>query len=473
MNTNNILLNSVLDSDSYKFTQPIYYPEGMENLYSYIEARGGKYDSTMFFGLQIYLKEYLSRKITQEMVEEAKEFIDQHIGLNVFNYEGWSYIATELKGELPLLICAVAEGSLIPNKNVLVTIQCTDPKVPWLTSFVETSILRSVWFGSTVATISYNMRQTCKKYLEETADNFDSLPFSILDFGARGANSFESAGIAACANLSTGMMGSDTITGNLFAKKYYNAFMPSYSVRATEHSVMTSYGKENEYESLKRILELTPDGQIISIVLDSWDCFTAAKYLVDLKDIVISKNLQLVCRPDSGEPSEVLPKLYKILEDGYGHTINVKGYKILNNVKLLWGDGISPDNIFKMLDIVKNIGYSTQTIMLGCGGKLVQENISRSTLNFAMKASAIEIDEVWKDICKDPVTDPGKQSKKGRVKLYKDHNENKIFSTSFLTREFGDEYELLLIPVFKNGKILREYSFDEVRQNSEKCQNGK
>src|ERR1700722_1416140 len=121
--------NLILRTDSYKASQSKQYVSGATSLSSYLESRGGVYPATLFLGLQYYLKEYLSTPITVADVEEAKEFFELH-GVD-FNYEGWMYIATELKGKLPVRIRAVPEGSLIPVSNVLMTIESTDPKVFW------------------------------------------------------------------------------------------------------------------------------------------------------------------------------------------------------------------------------------------------------------------------------------------------------------------------------------------------------
>ena len=52
--------NIILATDSYKLTHWKQYPENTTNVYSYFESRGGEFDSTVFFGLQYYLKRYLS-----------------------------------------------------------------------------------------------------------------------------------------------------------------------------------------------------------------------------------------------------------------------------------------------------------------------------------------------------------------------------------------------------------------------------
>jgi nicotinamide phosphoribosyltransferase len=135
--------NLILDTDSYKASHWLQYPPGTTAIYSYLESRGGKYAQTVFFGLQYILKEYLSQPVETWMVEEAKQFFQAHG--EPFNEEGWMYIAQDLKGHLPIRIRAVAEGSVVPTHNVLITIESTDPKAFWLVSWLETLLLR-VWY---------------------------------------------------------------------------------------------------------------------------------------------------------------------------------------------------------------------------------------------------------------------------------------------------------------------------------------
>ena len=150
--------NLILTTDSYKQSHYLQYPEEMTYMHDYIESRGGSYGVTKFFGLQYYLKEYLSKPITKEMVEEAKEICKLH-GVP-FNEDGWNYIA-EL-GYLPIKIRAVEEGVVVPNHNVLITVESTDEKVAWITGFVETLIMK-VWYPITVTTFSYKIKKIRKK----------------------------------------------------------------------------------------------------------------------------------------------------------------------------------------------------------------------------------------------------------------------------------------------------------------------
>lgn len=144
--------NIILNTDSYKSSHYLQYPPKSEYVSSYIEARGGEYPKTLFFGLQAFIKEYLLTPITQEEINEAKAILTAH-GLP-FNEEGWQYILDEYDGYLPIEISAIKEGMLVPLKCPLVQVVNTDKNVPWLTSYMETALLRAIWFPTTVATLS-------------------------------------------------------------------------------------------------------------------------------------------------------------------------------------------------------------------------------------------------------------------------------------------------------------------------------
>ncbi|NIU02570.1 MAG: nicotinate phosphoribosyltransferase, partial [Nitrosopumilaceae archaeon] len=140
---NNINAKSIiLNVDSYKMSHVWQYPPNTEYVFSYVESRGGKYDETVMFGLQSYLKEYLSEPVTIDDVETAKQFIEGHG--EPFNYGGWLRLIEKHEGYLPVEIKAVPEGTPVKVGNILVSVVNTDPEFFWLTSYIETSLLRAV-----------------------------------------------------------------------------------------------------------------------------------------------------------------------------------------------------------------------------------------------------------------------------------------------------------------------------------------
>lgn len=456
----------ILNVDSYKVSMDQMYPENTTKVYSYIESRGGMYPETLFFGIQAFIKEYLTQPITQEEIDRTEHFWGLHG--EVFNKDNWQYILDNHNGYLPLVIKSVPEGSIVPVGNVLATVENTDPNCYWLTTWVETALLRAIWYPTTVASQGLSIKRIIKKFLDETGDS-DILQYKLNDFGARGVSSNESAMLGGMAHL-VNFSGTDTVAGVLGAMEYYNGGMVGTSVIATEHSVITSWGRENEADSYRNVIKKF-NGKIISLVADSYDIYNACRNIFgkELKDDIINMHGFLVIRPDSGVPIDVIcgtffsndPEcnkgIIRILAEEFGTTTNSKGYKVLNNVRILQGDGIDGNVIHNILEMLKAMGYSADNILFGMGGQNLQK-VDRDTMKFAMKCSSICVDGEWRTVQKDPITDSGKKSKAGRVTLYKTNG--KYHSG------VEDWEESALITTYLNGALMNEISFDEIRNNA-------
>ena len=448
--------NIILSADSYKYSQFNQYPPGTEYVYSYVESRGGKYDDTVFFGLQAFLLEYMTREITMEDIDEAEEIILAHG--EPFYREGWEYIVRQHDGRLPVEIKAVAEGTVVPVSNILMSIVNTDPKCYWLTSFLETALLRAIWYPTTVATNSREIKKVILDALERTGTPAD-IGFKLHDFGARGVSSLESAGIGGAAHL-VNFMGTDTIEAILFARRYYGADIAGFSIPAMEHSTVTSWGRENEVDSYRNMLKQNAKpGGLVACVSDSYDIFNACKmWGTELKNDVINSGATVVIRPDSGEPWKVVLQCVQILDQHFGSTTNEKGYKVLNNVRVIQGDGITIHSIDQILTALESCGYSADNVAFGQGGALLQI-VNRDDQKFAMKCSEIIVNGESRDVFKDPITDTGKRSKKGRLKLIKDES-----GKFYTTRETAAmSYPDILKVVYRDGKMVSNQNFDDIR----------
>ncbi len=450
------------DVDSYKASHFLQYPPGTEYVSSYIEARGGDFDTMLFFGLQAYLKRYLSRAITLAEIDYAEELWLAH-GVP-FNRAGWMHILEKHKGVLPLRIQAVREGSVLPIKNVVVQVENTDPAVPWLTSYIETALLRAVWYPTTVATLSWHVKQIIRKYLEKTCENPEvELPFKLHDFGARGSTSYEAASLGGLAHL-VNFQGTDTVSALLAGRNYYGADMAGFSIPASEHSTMTAWGRARETEAYDNMLtQFGGKDKVFAVVSDSYDLFRAVKKIWGgiLKKKVIENGGTLVVRPDSGNPIKVCVDVVESLGDIFGYRINTRGYKVLPSyIRVIQGDGVHALSIEAILQRLKKKGWSAENIAFGMGGALLQRDIHRDTMNWAMKANAIKFvgESEWQDVYKDPITDPGKKSKRGRQALVKEVGAYKTIRNSDLGK--GNN---LLQEVWRDGKLLREQTLDEIR----------
>jgi nicotinamide phosphoribosyltransferase len=460
---NNNLKNIILKTDSYKLSHSVQYPTGTEKVYSYFESRSGaKFNETTFFGLQAYIKKYLlGVVVTRQDVEEAKEFADSHVGPGIFNYEGWMYIVEKHGGKLPVRIKAVAEGTSVSTSNVLMTIENTDSKCFWLTNYLET-LLVQVWYGSTVATLSRDNKKNILQALVESGDPA-GIMFKCHDFGYRGVSSDESAGMGGMAHL-VNFMGTDTMAGIIYAKEYYNAEMAGFSIPASEHSTITSWGREGETEAMKNMLVKYNKSPLVACVSDSWDVENACANIWggELKEAVLAHNGTLVIRPDSGNPLKIVPQLIKILGDKFGFRTNEKGYLVLNDhVRVIQGDGITNESIPLILAELKKDRLSADNLAFGSGGGLLQM-VNRDTQRFAFKCSSITINGHEREVFKNPITDSTKASKKGRLALVKEDGKWDTINEA----ELGDRKNYLET-VFENGELVKEITFDEVRKNAE------
>lgn len=452
--------NLILCVDSYKTSMFVQYPPGTQHVYSYIESRGGTYDRTLFFGIQMFIKQYLLKPITMGDVNEAAAFFSIH-GVP-FNREGWEYIVNTHGGWLPLLISSVPEGKVIPTHNILVSVVNTDPECFWLTSYIETALLRAVWYPTTVATQSWFIKQKILWYLEETSDDpKGQINFKLHDFGARGVSSAESAAIGGAAHL-VNFMGSDTIEGILAARHFYSCGMAGYSIPAAEHSTITSWGRDREEDAYRNMVaQFAHPGALVAVVSDSYDLWNALDNLWGdkLRQEVIDSGAVVVVRPDSGDPVLVSTATVRHLAEKFGVTVNSKGYKVLNNVRVIQGDGVNAQSIEAILRTLKAEKFSADNIAFGMGGALLQ-GINRDTQKFAMKASAACINGEWIDVYKDPITDSGKRSKRGRLALIR---ENGSYETVLAE---GNHWRNILRPVYRDGVLLREVSFDIIRETA-------
>lgn len=463
--------NPILDSDSYKYSHFLQYPPGTLNVSSYIEARpGGEFDKTVFFGLQGFLKRYFTQPITHEMVGEAEQIITAH-GVP-FNWGGFTRIVDRHGGLWPVEIEALPEGLVVPTGIPLVQIKSTDDQLPWLPSFLETQLLRGVWYPTTVATLSWHAKQIIAEHLNRTCDDPEPvLPFRLHDFGARGTASKEQSQIGGAAHL-VNFMGTDTVQGLLWAKQYYGADMPGFSIPAAEHSTMTSWGEARETEAYRNMVEqFGGDGRMVAVVSDSYDIYHAVKEIwgKQLKSIVENNGGTVVVRPDSGDPTKVPVDVLELLMETFGFRMNGKGFKVLPDfIRVIQGDGMDLPTIKQLLLNLTEKQISAENIAFGMGAGLLQK-VNRDTLRFAQKANAVlanadryGTDPIWSDVRKTVKTDPGKSSKAGIQAVTREGNGAWAAAKANAVPVSAN----LLEPVYRDGEILRDQTFEEVRANA-------
>lgn len=472
--------NPLLATDVYKMGHMEQYKPGTTKVVSYLLARTDKqYSKTVFFGLHYLLRIYFARRLTPEMAEEFLENRKAILGSNSETVTR-KIRALGALGYFPIRIKAVKEGTVMPVRNVLMTIENTHPDFEWMPGFVESLILK-VWDAITTASCSFTYRQIVDAvYARSVDDELQFLrEFAVHDFGYRGSKTEEEAAITGGAHLLS-FTGSDTVPSREWLIRNYRASRNSpflLSVPASEHSVMCSFGRTDEMEAFRHMLNLYPTG-IVSIVSDTYNV-----YEVCSKDGFAGKLAKqiyarpeagkVVFRPDSGNPEYVIcgdpsapvgsrerAGVLRLLEEAFGFTVNKKGYKVLHaKVGLIYGDGMYLSRYLRTLRrMMEELGFASSNLVIGVGGIL--RNHSRDTMGFALKAVYIENDGEGVPLMKDPVTDQSKKSHKGLVTLTRDDAGNYITNDECSPEEFETG---LLLPVFEDGDILYEPIFDEVR----------
>jgi nicotinamide phosphoribosyltransferase len=463
-------INLATLTDIYKETHYGLIPPDTRYMWSYLESRGvtdkGVNPQTLVYGPQMGIKAYLEGVVIEESdLQEAADFCKKIFGgFDYFNYDGWKKMYDRYGGKLPIEIRVVPEGTIVGCHNVLMSVVNTDPDFPFIVNFLETILLQMAWYPITVASQSFAIKKLINKWARKTG-GVENNPYHLNDFGFRGVSSTESAGIGGSAHL-VNFDGTDTIRGIEYAQFYYDYKSPVYgnSVVASEHSATIVWGEENEVKAYRHFMEQYPEG-IISIVADSYDLRDAIKMFgTELKDLVVNRKGKVVIRPDSGYPPTVMVQTLKDLEKYFGTETNSMGYKVLPSyVGVIYGDFIRYGMIDDICEAAENAGFSTDNFVFGMGGALLQQ-VNRDTYKFAFKTSAVDRGGVWYDVSKHPAQDMSKKSKAGKLQLIENSD------GTFRTQKYNPVHEDLncLVPVFRNGEIIKSYTFDEIRKRTEK-----
>ncbi len=468
--------NICLDVDSYKLSHWPQYPEGTDYMMSYLESRGGEFDECTLFGLQYLLHEYLSKAVTKEHVVEAANFAGAHG--EPFNYGGWMHIVNKYEGCLPVRIRAIPEGTVVPVKNAVLTIECFDKECFWIVSWLETMLSR-LWYPSTIATCSRESKKILNHYLQLSSDTPEAdIWFKIQDFGARGVSCLEQSRLGGAAHLLS-FMGSDTIEGIRMLNHYYDSPMAGFSIPAAEHSTVSSWGRNKETDFYNHFVKtfLTdrqlPPGipKLAACVSDTYNIFEAVKFWCspEMRETLKASGGTLVIRPDSGEPVSTLVQIFDLLAKELGDeiTINKKGYRVLPSyLRVIQGDGIDRQMMKFILEVLVNEhGWSATNIAFGSGGGLLQK-VNRDTQKWAFKTCCIRVEGMLRNVYKDPITDPGKKSKSGLLDLVHAGNpgERCGYETVNLSEIGKYHADSILQTVFEGGRILVNTTLDECRE---------
>ncbi|MGL5956393.1 MAG: nicotinate phosphoribosyltransferase [Brevinema sp.] len=424
MTRSNILRS--MATDAYKASHFLQLPPNTKAVRFYIAPRralSSECQQYLVFGIRYFIERYLQIPITLEDIEDVRKIWNSfNIGGSSYDFplHGFQKIATMYQGLLPIKIVGVKEGQILTQYNTpIFIISIDDPDLVWLPGFIETALQRSIWYPSTVATTSFNIKQELKKAydLSVSPENYYTLNFRLHDFGARGASSGESASIGGLAHL-LNFMGTDTMEAVYLGYKLYGIPINELasSIPATEHSTVTSWGDgfQGERAALLNFIQAceTNHDKVFSFVSDSYDYFYTIDNLwgdPEIIQLIKSKGLTPIVRPDSGDPIEVVLYALEALSKTWGYHINSKGFKVLDTIRIIQGDGMNSVLIKKLVDIILKHNYSVENVAFGMGGGLLQK-LNRDSMSWAMKMYRLNDNGVWRDIQKKPVTQQDKQS---------------------------------------------------------------
>lgn len=479
-------INPIFLKDFYKVSHHNMYPKGTNLIFSNFTPRKSRMpgiNHSVFFGLRYFIMKYLGKfeysldsHNTSWIIDEYEKTIKATLGATDSTHikKLWEL------GYLPIAIYALPEGSVVPNGVPALVIYNTHPDFYWLTGMLETLLSCTLWGACTSATIAREYRLLLDKFAADTSDQPEFVDYQAHDFSMRGMFGVEAACISGMAHLQY-FKGTDTIPALLCNQEYYDKPLHIASVPATEHSVMSAGGKENELETYERLLEIYPTG-ILSIVSDTWDLWrVVSEYLPKLKDRILQRDGRLVIRPDSGDPVEILcglpahdkgvsgelkqcyrqMGLIDALWDIFGGTINSKGFKQLDpHIGAIYGDSITLDRARAICERLRVKGFASTNIVFGIGSFTYQYN-TRDTLGWAMKATYIEVDGVGRAITKDPITDDGtKKSHSGLLRVVRMptfDDDILIVQENCTWEEFYAQVNELKL-VYKDGKIIDDCS---------------
>lgn len=479
------MLNAMLLCDFYKLSHRMMYPEGTTKVFSTWTPRTSRIpgvNEVVAFGAQAFIKDGLIEYFNEMFFKQKKEGVVAEYKRIVKHTLGipspdTSHIeALHDLGYLPLSIKALPEGTLVPLRVPMLTVENTDPRFFWLTNYIETLASCQLWQPATSATIAREYRKILDAAAMETVGNTDFVQFQGHDFSFRGMSSLGSAELSGMGHLLS-FAGTDTIPAIQGAERLYNANVEKElvgtSIPATEHSVQCAYG--NDYKYLKRMItEVHPSG-FVSIVSDGYDFWDVIGSVVpSLKQDIMQRDGRVVIRPDSGDPVAIVcgnPEASTELErkgaiealwDIFGGTVTEKGYKLLNShIGLIYGDAITIPRAAEIVSRLREKGFASINVVFGIGSYTYQYN-TRDTFGFALKSTFCVINGEDKMIYKDPKTDDGtKKSQKGRVAVVKGTAGLQLVD-GLSSRETvqGDQ----LVEIFRDGKLLKDDSFEAIRK---------
>ena len=490
--------SALFQTDAYKLGHIHMYPEGTTKVLSNFTNRGSRLDGVdhvVHFGLQAFLQKFCIEAFAPFFAADEDEVCAEYqAGLNDIlgpNTIGTDHIrALHRRGYLPLIFRSVPEGTRVPLLVPSVTVESTEPEFFWLVNYIETALSASIWQPSTAATIADKYRGILDAAAAATGTDRGFVDWQLHDFSFRGMSGIDAAAASGAGHLLS-FKGSDSLGAMDFIRRYYNSSHGAAngqilgSIPATEHAVMCAGGRDGEEETFRHVLRVNPTGNV-SLVSDGYDLWNVLQNILPaLKAEITARDGNVIIRPDSGDPADIVcgtssrpgtvlaaqappmaqdPAFHGVvalLDAEFGSTLNAAGYKLLNKVRVMYGDSITTDRAADITSRLKTMGYASENIVLGAGSYTYQY-VTRDTFSSAVKVTYIEVDGEARNVFKDPITAKGsKRSATGRLAVTRNAG-GELVLTEKATPEQEDASELQ--PVWANGAFIRRQSFADVRE---------
>lgn len=477
--------------DGYKVGHPFQYPADTTLVNSNWTPRTSRIpsvDKVLVFGPQYFVKEYLQDQWGRNFFDKPRQQVVDKYNRRIKNYLGAAVPIDHVEalhkvGYLPLRLKALREGTLCPLRVPVLTVQNTQDHAYWLTNMIETLMSNVLWLPMTSATTAYGYRKRFMRAAQLTGVPSEFTKWQGHDFSMRGLPGLEAACMSGAAHLLS-FYGTDTIPAIDWLEEYYGADsdkeLVGGSVPATEHSVMSVAGKQDELETFRRLItEVYPTG-IVSIVSDTWDFWKVlTEYLPQLRDTILARDGKVVIRPDSGDPVKIIcgdpdaaegsPErkgAIRVLYEIFGGPLSSTGFQHLDpHIGLIYGDSITPDRQTEILSGLMSKGFTSDVTVLGIGS-FTYQYVTRDTYGFAMKATYAERTSVGGvDIWKDPKTDNGmKKSATGRLSVTLDEYGKLVLLEKCSAVE---ERAGLLQTIFEDGLEHNVTTLAEIREQVE------
>jgi len=481
--------------DFYKADHRRQYPQGTEYVYSNFTPRASRVpgvNEVVFFGLQYFLAAYFQELANETffgkqrgaVCKRYQRMLDSGLGPNNI---GTQHIADlHDLGYIPLRFKALPEGTRVPLRVPMFTVENTIPEFFWVTNYFETILSNVLWKACTSATTAHAFRKTLELYAQRTGGDPGFINWQGHDFSFRGMSGPEDAALSGAGHLLS-FTGTDTVPAiQLLERYYYGQPGLGGSVAATEHSVMCAGGQDGELATFERLLDVYPSG-ILSVVSDTWDLWKVLAYILpQLKYRILARNGKLVIRPDSGDPVDILcgtekPEIMtadfrperdaryagvvETLWNIFGGTVNEAGYKVLDqHIGAIYGDSINRDRAAQICERLKAKGFASTNVVFGVGSYNYQY-VTRDTFGFAMKATWAQVNGVEHELFKDPVTDDGvKRSARGRLAVAEFVDApGKLHLIDGLRKDSDQMTGNLLEEVWCNGKFKKKHTLADIR----------